>query len=213
MITGNGHTQPVFFNEERPSKETVPFCWPTWSVVGGEEFERLEMVWQDDHPEEYGVPPRPITDRTIIAGREGNHDRLIAHYMQPHVPYIAHAMWEDREPTEDESRGWKRLKSGDIDDETHWELYESNLRLVLDEVELLLENIDADRVAITADHGNAFGEWGAYSHPEGFLHPNVKIVPWGETSAVDKESHIPETDERKSAETSVEEHLEAMGYI
>lgn len=212
MITGNGHTQAVFYDDEFPPKETVPVCWPAWDVVDGDDFGRLEMVWQDDHPEGYGVPPRPITDRTIAVGREEDHDRLIAHYMQPHIPYIAEAMREEREPTEDEARGWKRLESGDLDETTHWELYEKNLRLVLDEVELLLANVDAERVAITADHGNVFGEWGTYGHPEGFLHPDVRVVPWVETSASDSGEHVPDARERERVETSVKEHLEVLGY-
>jgi hypothetical protein len=213
MITGNGHTQPVFFDNESPPKETVPFCWPNWDPVSGETFARLEMIWQDDHPDGYGVPPRPITDRTISIGRDENHDRLIAHYMQPHVPYIAEAIREDRERTEIEARGWEHLKSGAVDEETHWQLYEANLRFVLDEVEILLDNVDAERVVITADHGNAFGEFGAYGHPEGFLHPNVKVVPWVVTSATDSESHIPEPRSEGDVSTSMEDHLEAMGYL
>jgi hypothetical protein len=213
MITGNGHTQPVFFDNEFPPKETVPLCLPKWDVVDGDTFGRLEMVWQDDHPDGYGVPPRSITDRTIATGRDENHDRLIAHYMQPHVPYIVDAMREGREPTADESRGWKRLKSGELDADTHWELYEANLRFVLDEVTILLSNVDAEQVVITADHGNAFGAFGAYGHPEGFLHPDVKVVPWVETSASDTGSHIPERRQEIEVSTSVEEHLEAMGYV
>jgi hypothetical protein len=133
--------------------------------------------------------------------------------MQPHVPYIGKAIRENREPTEAEARGWKYLKSGELDVDTHWELYEANLRLVLDEIELLLANVDADQVIITADHGNAFGELGAYGHPEGFLHPNVKVVPWVETSATDTGSHTPSYEPKEGVETSVEQHLEAMGYL
>jgi hypothetical protein len=212
MVTGNGHTQAIFFDDEFPPKETVPFCRPAWDVVDGDEFARLEMVWQDEHSNGHGVPPRAITDRTIAAGRDGDHDRLISHYMQPHIPYIADTIREHREPTEDESKGWKRLESGDLDTDTHWDLYESNLRLALDDIELLLENVDAERVAITADHGNAFGEFGAYGHPEGFLHPSVRVVPWVETSASDTGLHTPRGSSDDSVTTSVEEHLEAMGY-
>lgn len=212
MVTGNGHTEAVFYDDEFPPKETVPFCWPKWDVVDGDDFGHLELVWQDDHPDGYGVPPRPITDRTIGVGRESDHDRLIAHYMQPHIPYIADAMREDREPTDDEARGWKRLESGDLDADTHWDLYDKNLRLVLDEVGLLLENVDAERVAITADHGNVFGEWGTYGHPEGFLHPDVRMVPWVEASATDTGEHVPAERDHEGVDTSVEEHLEALGY-
>lgn len=37
--------------------------------------------------------------------------------------------------------------------------------------------VDDVRVVITADHGEAFGGWGAYGHPMGMMHPAVRRVP------------------------------------
>jgi hypothetical protein len=54
---------------------------------------------------------------------------------------------------------------GDGDEEEIWESYIENLRYVLDHVEVLLENVDAEEVAISADHGNAKGEWGCLRTP------------------------------------------------
>ena len=39
--------------------------------------------------------------------------------------------------------------------------------MVLRHVQNLLNNHDAERVIISADHGEAFGEFGVYRHPVG----------------------------------------------
>lgn len=49
--------------------------------------------------------------------------------------------------------------------------------MVLDEVELFLNNINANKVVISSDHGETFGELGFYGHPAGCPHPVVKKVP------------------------------------
>ncbi len=134
--------------------------------------------------------------------------------MQPHKPYISQYL-ETGEPLSDaEYNGYKALKRGDISQEKNWQLYLDNLRSVLDEVELLLENVDAERVVITADHGEAFGEWGAFGHPEGFPAPVVKQVPWVETTAVDDGDYSPTIESRDTEpDADVKEHLADMGYL
>jgi hypothetical protein len=59
-------------------------------------------------------------------------------------------------------------------------------------VALLLENVDAERVVITADHGEGFGEYGVYEHPVGCPAPTIKRVPWATTTAADTGSYVPE---------------------
>lgn len=214
-VTGNGHTQETFVEDDYPPDETVPFCWPNWRTVDIDDFGHLDMLWETAHQDELGVPPRAITDRTVEVARESDPDRLIAHYMQPHIPYIAHALEEDRSPTNVEAKGWKLQESGEAGRDEVWQLYEENLRLVLDEVELLLENVDGETVVVTADHGNAFGEYTVYGHPEGMLLPCVKQVPWVLTSATDEKTFEP-TGEYvmvPSDKTDIEDHLADLGYM
>lgn len=213
-ISGNGHTHGTFVKREYPPDETVPFCWPNWRSARTEDFGQLDMLWETAHQDELGVPPRAITDRTVEVAREPDYDRLIAHYMQPHIPYIAGALAEDRSPTDVEAKGWKLVESGDADHDEVWQLYEDNLRLVLDEVELLLENVNAEKVVVTADHGNAFGEYSIYGHPEGMPLPTVKKVPWMETSAVDSGEFTPSGEYFDNIEkTDIEDHLHDLGYM
>lgn len=214
-VSGNGHTHETFVEREYPPDETVPFCWPNWRTIGTEDFGQLDMLWETAHQDELGVPPRAITDRTVEVARESDYDRLIAHYMQPHIPYITGALAEDRSPTNIEAKGWKLLESGDADRDEVWQLYKENLRFVLDEIELLLENLDAEKVVVTADHGNAFGEYTIHGHPEGMLLPCIKQAPWVETMASNKETYEPsgEYADSEGEPTDIKQHLEDLGYM
>ena len=148
--------------------------------------------------------------------------------MQPHAPYVADAV--DGEAAVDAAcaEPFEALRRGEADREETWERYLDNLRLALDEVESLLENVDAERVVVTADHGEAFGEWGFYEHPVGCPLPAVKRVPWVETTATDRGTRSPtltaseptgdEPIDRTGAEPSdpvergVDEQLRDLGY-
>jgi len=92
--------------------------------------------------------------------------------------------------------------------------YHDNLRFVLDQVAVLLNNFDAENVVITADHGEAFGEMGFYRHPVACPLPIVRKVPWVETSATDTETVDPSAPDPEAADTtsSVDERLEQLGY-
>lgn len=157
------------------------------------------------------TPPRYVTDRGITAAREQNLDRLILHYMQPHGPYAANATAEDRDLRKHEVRPLRYLRdTGDM--ETVWEAYLDEIRFALDEVEIALNNIDAEKAVISADHGEAFGEYGIYGHTIGSLHPKVRTVPWAETSAADNGTYEPMIEMKREADESTEEILQALGY-
>jgi hypothetical protein len=186
-------------------------------VLSAEQFATLDEVWRYAWDDDLGiVPPRPVTDRAIAHAREHDPDRLIIHYMQPHHPFIAEGHTNDFEADPFGREGGTTvvdaLRKGRISRKQFWKSYRANLRLVLDDVAVLLENHDADRVVLTADHGDALGEWGIYDHPAGCLHPVVKNVPWAETSASDTGSYSPSVDP-SGGETEVEARLRRLGYI
>jgi len=213
-ITANAHASRVLEQRRTPPLiNTLPVDVSDWSFVDISEFSSVDMVWENHHDETSRVVlPGVMTDHGIKAGRENDKDEIILHYMQPHLPYIGQSHSEQREPTSLEMEGYQKLETGGADREGVQELYEDTLRLVLDNVEVLLENLDADRVAITADHGEAFGEMHAYGHPEGFPHPIVKKVPWVETSAEDTGGKQPELERDTDVSVDVEEHLRDLGY-
>lgn len=158
------------------------------------------------------LPPRFATDITIRGLREQKFDRFIVHYHQPHSPYTTVALNDDRELCEHELKPFKYLKETG-DRETVWELYIQDLRTVLDDVELLLNNANAERVVISSDHGESFGEYGVYGHPAGSFNPYVRTVPWATTVASDSGDYTPEWVADDSKERSVEDTLNALGYL
>jgi len=179
------------------------------------DFYELDEVWRYGYREElYVTPPRVITDRLVETFRTGDPpDRVIAHYMQPHEPFLQHQELNQYTADKFENSIWYAVLRGRVDRKTVWNAYRDNLRYVLEELELLLENLDADSVAITADHGEAAGEWGLYAHGGPPIEPLV-TVPWvnvGETS--DEHTHDPETHRHTDVEESTESQLRDLGYM
>ncbi|EMA44816.1 hypothetical protein [Halococcus saccharolyticus] len=189
-------------------------------VLDAADFQVLDEVWHYGWDDELGtVPPDPVTDRAIAVGREYAPDFLIVHYMQPHHPFVGtegvDSFAADPFGRDGGETVVDALRKGKIDRETFWSAYRDTLRTVLDQVELLLRNLDADTVAITADHGDAIGEWGIYDHPAGCLHPVVKNVPWVKTSATDLGEYDPSITPQSSSASSenVEARLQQLGYL
>lgn len=214
-VTANPHSEEVLRHRLMPPQYVdVPFAWPAWDPVDPDAFATLDEVWSYAHDDRLGVvPPATVTDRTIAASRDGDADRVVAHYMQPHVPYIAEAVETGDAVSEISENPFERLRRGEIPRETVWEAYLDNLRLVLDEVADLLENVDAERVVLTADHGEAFGELGFYEHPVGCPHPVVKRVPWYETTAVDRGTRDPDPVDTDAGDRDVAAQLRDLGYV
>lgn len=113
-ISGNGYGGAVLKGGNRPpAKNTIPINLSSWSTVDESVFNSHVEVWKTNHDEMYGtVHPKPITDYTIEEGRNGDANRIIAHYTRPHLQYIGIAYREGREATELESRGYELLEEG-----------------------------------------------------------------------------------------------------
>lgn len=212
--------QRTFTPERRPVMSDTAYVTGnpfSYRVLDGEHLLVLDEVWRYAWDDERGtIPARPVTDRAIATARTQHPDRLIIHYMQPHLPSIPQPLSEgmNRE-TLGQGAGWespwKRLRHGDLSIETVWTAYRANLEYVLEDVQLLLENLDADRAIISADHGNAAGEYGVYGHPQVPLSV-VRTVPWYETSGRDEHTYEPAL-EREDGNGDVAEKLAALGYL
>lgn len=186
----------------------------------------LDELWKYAWSEEYGtVPPDRVTDRTIDTVRSGEFTRVVAHYMQPHSPYRTlveeHPEWFtlqvglDNPDARTEMIIWERLRTGRISRADLWDAYLDNLRWALDEVKTLLESVDADRVIVTSDHGEAFGEWWYYGHASTAPIPVLKRVPWAVTTATDTgEYDVSLTAENVELdESTVDDRLRDLGYV
>lgn len=179
-------------------------------------FLSVEEVWKTHWSDDLGtLPPEPLTDRAIEIGRREHPSRLIVHYMQPHFPSIPEDIGSqiDIQKFGEESTGaFERLEQGKISLDEAWEAYRANCRHVLGSVETLLSNYDTNNAVITADHANAFGEWGVYGHPEGVQIKSVRNVPWIRISAEDEGGHSPQTDKVSTVDSDVEDRLQQLGY-
>ncbi|OAQ54129.1 hypothetical protein HTG_00950 [Natrinema mahii] len=157
------------------------------------------------------APPRAVTDYGIRRWRKSDVDQLILHYMQPHQPFRSMDSPDDAI----NAQGiFRRLEYGLLEEEEVWAAYRDNLEWVLDDVSLLIENVSADRIAITSDHGNSFGRLGIYGHPAYVPLKELKQVPWVVTEGYDKQTHSPElkpTNRNKICDET-EEMLTALGY-
>jgi hypothetical protein len=200
--------------------ETAYVCGNPFSAeaLDPDDFLALDEVWEYVWEDPGTVPPRAITDRTITAAREHDPDRLIVHYMQPHCPFLSRPGLTqgkrlDKFGNQEWDDVWQKLRAGRLSREEVWAGYRENLELALDDIGLLLENVDAEHAVITSDHGNALGEWFVYGHPPTMPMDCLRVVPWVETTAVDRGTHVPETVAQTSEETDREEQLAALGYV
>ena len=174
------------------TEHTAMVTGNTWTdrYLDAEAFAALDEVWKYAWDEALAtVPAAAVTDRAIALARERAPERLVVHYMQPHHPFVPAPLDGDDglARTGDHSNAanpWVSLRRGETSVERVWAAYEANLRYVLESVGTLLDNVDG-RVAITADHGNLFGEWGLYGHPMHTPVPALLAVPWAETTGVD----------------------------
>lgn len=210
-VTGNPHSRRVM----DPSEEGLHSHYNTEtdaiSMLG-----RFEPVYEHAWDADKGtVRGRDITAALVQLNRDGEYDRLIAHYMQPHFPSVPSPTGHTLD-IDDEARStnniYDRMESGELSVEVVWSAYLDNLRYALDEVSVVLNNLDADRVVITADHGDSFGERELYGHGYGFLGVNRR-VPWVTVSATDTGEFQPDAVfESPATETAVDEQLAALGY-
>ena len=191
------------------------------SHIDHDDFAFVEEVWRDGWDDDVGTTrPRQVTAAAVHAARTQDADRLVVHYMQPHFPSLA----DDRDDGialddfgEESLSVWEDFRFGNRPAEDVWTAYRANLEIVLEDVELLLSNLDGDRVVITADHGNAMGERGIYGHAAGIALPELRTVPWAVTTATDEGTYDPVeegdlADGDESVDADVASRLEQLGY-
>lgn len=218
-VSGNAWAKYVFEDRQMPEQHGgAPFSSTDWNVVGADDFLMLEQVWRHSSDDDSlgHVTPRYVTDRAIRAAREYDPERLVVHYSQPHAPYTAEAIAEGRDELEVHEEGPKAIRRG-VPRWKVWQSYIAHLDYVLEDLALLLDNLDAETVVISADHGEGFGthlnEKFVYGHGPGLPHPAVKVVPWVVTTAEDTGDYEPTLEPMTTATRTAEEQLRKLGYL
>ncbi|UHH26535.1 alkaline phosphatase family protein [Halobacterium noricense] len=174
-------------------------------------FDVFDEVWEYEWDESLGtIRPDAITDRAISLHRAHNPNRMLLHYMQPHHPFVENPLGEGFGATSP----WGLLREGKIERNTVWRRYRQNLRYVLESLSVLMRNMDAQNVIITSDHGNLLGEYRMYEHPAKIAVPELRMVPWCETTAEDYSEYEPTLEPPTEIEDNMaESRLKDLGYL
>jgi hypothetical protein len=187
----------------------------SWDTLGPDAFHTFDSVSDYAPTDPFGGTSLPeiATDRAIRVGRSTDADRMVVHYLPPHSPFRVAALRENRPLEAEEFRPFDYLRDGGDPDRV-WELYLDELRWGLKHVGVLLDNVDAERAVVTADHGELFGHLGLHSHPTGVPHPQLRRVPWLETTATDTGSYEPryEKPDGRHSRRETAKQLEYLGY-
>lgn len=163
VVTANPHYHAPLFEKQtgRTPEETFK------DIYNG--FAR------DDLWENGTVPPKNMLKLLEEALEDHNptENAFIVHFMQPHTPLLDSHIENDADR---DMNVWDRLEKGEYTDQEVWKAFKDNLETVMlyaEEACFLLDGV----VAITADHGNAFGENGEYGPPFGSQNPVLRTVP------------------------------------
>lgn len=162
-----------------------------WDYIPSDHFERIIDVWDEGFMRSVNtVPPEPINNalRKLEDYRLIKYRPVIAHYVQPHFPWVRGPFWAEENGIVTDpfvihengvtktlspfSRRWVAKKFGD---DVLEKAYRDNMRFVLDGIKDVVNELSG-KVVITADHG-----WyltGDRSHSAGSDDPELRTVPW-----------------------------------
>jgi hypothetical protein len=234
-----GSATPQFLAENFPGEypDTVYVTAnPMVDVHVGDAFHDLISVWKtawDD--EENTVRPGPVREAAVTAAERYPDKRIIVHFMQPHWPFIGSDLTDRTvgfgatraradeafadEVDEDEHNLWDLVEVGVVDPERAADAFADNLRIALPDALAVARDLTGKAV-VTADHGNAVGDWAwpfpirIYGHPPGVRMRSLVEVPW---LVVDDDERRPVRAESTSAteydDEAASERLEALGYL
>lgn len=168
VVTANPHYHPKLFEEQVGQKPD-------------EVFKDVYHVYQDDSKwseKEGTVKPEEMVQAVHEASQDHPYQHqedkgFIIHMMQPHTPFLNSTVEQDPER---DMNVWDRLEEGEYIDQEVWTAYKNNLEKVMPATEKI-DDLLIGNTAITADHGNAFGENNEYGHPNNSSNPVLRHVP------------------------------------
>jgi len=199
-------------------------------------FHDVVSVWRDHWDDELNtVPPEVMSEEVRKAAERYPDKRLVAHYVQPHYPFVgptgqamgaqagmelSKRMADGDSAEQDEEHVWDKLKRGKVDTATVWEAYRENLDIALESLPGLIDDLDGTTV-VTSDHGNLLGEhpepcpvpMGLYGHPEGVYSEHLVKVPWLVIEGAERKEVVAEASTDSELVEGTEERLKDLGYL
>jgi hypothetical protein len=210
---------------------------PQVDVHVADRFHDLVSVWRTDWDEELNtVHPAAMAEATMRAHEAYPNKRIIAHFVQPHYPFVgpygreafesqaglelSKRMANDEVAKSDHENVWLRLQKGDLDAETLRRAYWENLEVTLPCVHDLLEEFTEPTV-VTSDHGNSFGTRAGpfpvtvYGHPEGVYTDDIVTIPWLAVEGTSNKRIVAEapTETADAGSEEATERLKDLGYL
>lgn len=185
--------------------------------------------WDED---EQTVLPETVIEETKRANEEYPNKRLIAHFMQPHYPFLGpageqfqHRGYHGGDSVDTSNPAvwallqWNHEGYDNVTEEAVWKAYRENVDIAIENAKALAESLPGKSV-ITADHGVLIGERmrpipaKGYGHKAGLRDPYVVDVPWFEVDYDTRKEIVSESPELYTELESeiVEERLKAFGY-
>ncbi|WP_254766098.1 hypothetical protein [Salinilacihabitans rarus] len=163
------------------------------------------------------VPPEELTTAVREAHNEYSDKRIVAHYMQPHAPFLSNfgrSITDELTWKGDQYHLSETISVSDVK-----RAYRENVRIILDELERVIPDISG-KIVVTSDHGELLGERlfpipiRGFEHPKSIYKKELLRVPWLEIETGTRrriESEPPRERERIVSETA-KKRLEQLGY-
>ncbi|MFB6131661.1 MAG: hypothetical protein ABEJ28_12675 [Salinigranum sp.] len=184
----------------------------------------LINVWREDgwDDERRTVRPETMAEYTRRAVEEHPDKRIVAHFIQPHSPYIGPT--GRRHEKFDALNFFHKLVTGEIsvDPRILQRAYAENLDIALDVVGELLADLPG-RTVVSADHGEMLGDRGRpipireYGHPPYLHYEKLIEIPWlvhenGARKEIRAGAAVRQ-DEGAPEDDVVEDRLKHLGYV
>lgn len=189
-----------------------------------QKFFNWKRLWENHWDNRLNtVRPSKVRDETLKIESKYPDKRIIAHFIQPHYPFIGpkgqnvqHGTFHGNgiiSETRDQETIWEKLENSDVSKDTVWDCYVENLKVTLPHVRKLVNKLNGKSV-VTSDHGNVFGRLGLYGHPGRRYLRELVEVPWLEPPYECRRTIEPGDPVRpmNNNELDIENHLADLGY-
>lgn len=184
------------------------------------DFHTVVRVYEEEgwNEEIRTVLPETMTDRVLAVAEEYPQKRILAHFIQPHYPFLGDTAEEHF--AQDNLAIWTEIMEGDSEysDDILQKAFEETLEIAMPEVERAVEGLDGKTV-VTADHGQAIGDRASpipikeYGHPRGIYIPELVKVPWLVCDDERRSITAEPGEEMDVNPDAIKDRLQELGYV